>query len=106
MIEKPTFFFSHARQDREMRGSYLRTFFEDLESRVAQWAGINISELRQRNERLGTIDERIVQSDDWDQTLSESLRDDQVFIAILTPVFFAGRTVERNCLYLYCEAKG
>ncbi len=44
MAEVPTFFFSHARQDRETPGNYLRRFFDDLEIKLAQWAGISLQE--------------------------------------------------------------
>ena len=83
MPSLPTFFFSHARQDREMPGRYLRSFFDDLEMKLAQWAGLSLQDAA-----LGTIDARIPQGEDWDETLSSRLRTDHAFIAILTPLYF------------------
>jgi len=57
MTDVPTFFFSHARQDRETPGNYLRCFFDDLEIKLAQWSGISLKE-----KRLGTIDARVPQA--------------------------------------------
>ncbi len=57
MANAPTFFFSHARQDRETPGKYLRRFFDDLEIKPAQWAGVSLDE-----KRLGTIDARVHRS--------------------------------------------
>jgi hypothetical protein len=79
----PTFFFSHARQDREMPGNYLIKFFEDLELKLAQWTGVNLKE-----KRLGTIDSRLQQGDNWDQKLSQALSENRSFLAILTPLYF------------------
>jgi hypothetical protein len=83
MADLPTFFFSHARQDRETPGKYLISFFEDLEIKLAQWVGINLKE-----KRLGTIDARVRHSEDWDQELSRGLSSNRVFMAILTPLYF------------------
>ncbi len=83
MSKVPTFFFSHARQDRETPGRYLRRFFEDLEIKLAQWAGINL-----QDQKLGTIDLRISQGENWDANLSRGLANDNAFVAILTPLYF------------------
>lgn len=83
MAEVPSFFFSHARQDRETPGNYLRCFFDDLEIKLAQWAGVNLED-----RRLGTIDARVPQGDNWDSDLSRGLRNDKTFVAILTPLYF------------------
>jgi TIR domain-containing protein len=83
MVAPPTFFFSHARQDRQTPGKYLSRFFEDLEIKLAQWAGVSL-----REKRLGTIDSRLRQSDDWDEELSRGLSNNRAFIAILTPLYF------------------
>jgi hypothetical protein len=83
MASLPTFFFSHARQDRETPGKYLNCFFEDLEIKLAQWAGVNLKE-----KRLGTIDARVRHGEDWDQDLSRGLGSNRVFVAILTPLYF------------------
>lgn len=83
MAEIPTFFFSHARQDRETPGNYLRSFFDDLEVKLGQWAGISIKE-----QRLGTIDMRVPHGENWDENLSRGLRTDNSFVAILTPLYF------------------
>ena len=83
MTKVPTFFFSHARQDRETPGKYLTCFFHDLEMRLAQWIGVSLKETR-----LGTIDLRISQGADWDEALSRGLANDKVFVAILTPLYF------------------
>ena len=68
MAEVPTFFFSHARQDRDTPGKYLRYFFDDLEIKLAQWTGVDLQE-----RRLGTIDARVPQGDNWDPDLSGGL---------------------------------
>ena len=81
--EIPTFFFSHARQDREMSGKYLEKFFEDLVARVAQYAGVDL-----KVQRVGTIDQEVLQGADWDRELSVPLGTDKAFVAILTPVYF------------------
>jgi hypothetical protein len=81
MADFPTFFFSHARQD---RGRYLLQFFEDLEKKLARWTGINL----EIDQHLGTIDNRIPHSDDWDENLSHGLSSDNTFIAILSPTYF------------------
>lgn len=83
MANLPTFFFSHARQDRETPGKLLTHFFEDLEIKLAQWAGISLREVR-----LGTIDARIRQSDDWNADLCRGLSENRAFVAILTPLYF------------------
>jgi len=83
MAEVPTFFFSHARQDREMPGNYLLIFFRDLEKKLGQWLGVNVQE-----KRLGTIDTRVPHGENWDADLSRGLSNDRVFVAILTPLYF------------------
>lgn len=83
MAEPPTFFFSHARQDRETPGRYLRSFFDDLEIKLAQWSGINLAD-----QRLGTFDARVPQGENWDEKLSRGLGNDSCLVAILTPLYF------------------
>jgi hypothetical protein len=83
MPQVPSFFFSHARQDRETPGKYLRRFFDDLEIKLAQWAAVNLQE-----RRLGTIDSRVPQGENWDADLSHRLATDNTFVAILTPLYF------------------
>jgi hypothetical protein len=83
MADVPTFFFSHARQDREAPGQYLLRFFKDLEIKVAQYGAVDLQE-----RRLGTLDARVEQGADWDANLSEGLRTDKAFVAILTPLYF------------------
>jgi len=83
MATPPTFFFSHARQDRETPSNYLRTFFEDLEIKLAQWAGVDL-----KKTRLGTFDSRVQQGQDWDATLSQGLAQNKAFVAILSPLYF------------------
>jgi hypothetical protein len=80
----PTFFFSHARQDRETPGNYLRQFFQDLEKKVAQLAGIDLKS----EGMLGAVDLRIGQGEDWDDKLAAALQTDKAFLAILTPLYF------------------
>jgi len=84
MPHVPTFFFSHARQDREQPGKYLLAFFEDLELKLAAWAGVNLGD----KSRLGTIDERVPHGDNWDDDLSSALSTDNAFVAILSPLYF------------------
>ncbi len=79
----PTFFFSHARQDRETPGKYLSRFFEDLEIKLAQWAGVSLKE-----KRLGTIDSRLRMTEDWDAELSRGLSNSRALVAVLTPLYF------------------
>src|SRR5712691_10135349 len=83
MPEVPTFFFSHARQDRETPGNYLRRFFNDLEIKLAQWAGLSLED-----QKLGTIDARVPHGADWGTDLIRGLSSDKVFVAILTPLYF------------------
>jgi hypothetical protein len=83
MADPPTFFFSHARQDRETPGKYLRSFFDDLEIKLAQWGGISLED-----QRLGTFDARVPQGENWDEDLSRGLSNDSCFVAILTPLYF------------------
>jgi hypothetical protein len=81
-VTKPTFFFSHARQDTEGLSNCLRTFFEDLEMRVAQWAGVNL-----RDQPLGTLDRRIPHGANWDASLSKALATNRAFVAVVTPLY-------------------
>ena len=81
---RPTFFFSHARQDREGLGQHMLTFFKDLEWSLAQWAAFELSDKK----RLGTIDQRIQQGENWDQRLSAGLCTDRALIALMTPLYF------------------
>src|SRR5437764_1074887 len=71
-----------------MPGNYLRYFFEDLESRLAQWAGINLEE-----RRLGTIDMRVPHGENWDKNLSHGLSNDRSFVGIITSLYFN----RKNC---------
>lgn len=82
-MSPPTFFFSHARQDREMPGKYLTRFFEDLEKKVAQVSGIDLKE-----STLGKIDSRIEHGNDWDSDLSQGVAQSRTFLAVLTPLYF------------------
>jgi hypothetical protein len=83
MAEVPTFFFSYARQDREAPGKYLRCFFDDLEKRLASWVGHSLE-----GKRLGTMDARIRQGNNWDADLSRGLESNKAFVAIITPLYF------------------
>jgi hypothetical protein len=78
----PTFFFSHARQDSEMPGKYLIRFFEDLEKKLAQWAGVHLGK-----EKLGKIDRRIQHGRDWDKDLSDALSKNRVLVVAITPLY-------------------
>ena len=88
MPDFPTFFFSHARQDSEMPGKYLIRFFEDLEKKLAQWAGVHLG-----NEKLGKIDRRIQHGKDWDKDLSDALSKNRVLVVAITPLY----TRRENC---------
>jgi len=81
MSDFPTFFFSHARQD---RGQILLHFYEDIEKRLLRWTGIVL----EPNQLLGTIDNRIPHGDDWDENLSRGLSNSKTFVAILSPTYF------------------
>jgi hypothetical protein len=83
MSNMPTFFLSHARQDREMPGRYLVQFFKDLEKRLAARTGVDLE-----RQKLGTIDMRIQHGGDWDDMLAQALASDKAFIAILSPLYF------------------
>jgi hypothetical protein len=90
MATKPTFFFSHARQDRELsRNNYLDKFYVDLEARVASLAGVDLK----RGGPIGTIDREILQGADWDRVLSRALSDNKAFVSLFSPTYF-GR---ENC---------
>lgn len=79
-MAEPTFFFSHARLDTEAPGNYLSRFFEDLELRISQLA-------QQGQPPFGTIDRRIPHGADWDGVLSNALRHNNAFLAMLTPTY-------------------
>jgi hypothetical protein len=81
MAELPTFFFSHARLDRESPGAYMRRFFDKLEYDLKTWIGAG------PGVKLGTIDDRINDAD-WDDGLSRALGEARVFIAVFSPRYF------------------
>jgi hypothetical protein len=66
-MSMPTFFFLHARLDREIHIStgLMDEFFRDLKERLAQFVGYNHDQ-----ENLGTIDRDVAQGADWDAALS------------------------------------
>ena len=77
----PTFFFSYTHQD--AFGGFLRTFFNDLEKRLADFSGIKLD-----HQTLGTIDERAIeQGENWDEVLSRSVGSDNTLVAAITPVY-------------------
>src|ERR1700686_587985 len=88
MANVPTFFFSHTRQDREMRGNYIDKFFEDLEGKLAQLAAVD-----RARETVGTIDRKVLQGADWDKFLSEPLSRNKAFVLVMTPTYFT----RENC---------
>jgi hypothetical protein len=89
MVQLPSFFFSHARQDRLMRRSYLDKLFRDLTEAAAQLAGEDLNELKRKNQQLGVIDtEQVLQGENWDKKLGDRLRDVKVFVAIITPLYY------------------
>jgi hypothetical protein len=81
MATLPTFFFSHARLDRELPGNFLSKFFRDLEQRLVVLGGV-------AEPRLGIIDQRIEHGSDWDTELSKGLGSSVAFIAIYSPLYF------------------
>jgi len=81
MAALPTFFFSHARLDRELPGNFLSKFFRDLEQRLVVLGGVS-------EQRLGIIDQRVEHGSDWDTELSKGLGSSVAFIAIYTPLYF------------------
>jgi hypothetical protein len=85
MSNLPTFFFSHARSDGELPGSFLTKFFRDLEGRLKA-AG-------EQGNKLGVIDKRIKHGNDWDTDLSDGLTKSRAFIAIFSPLYFT----RENC---------
>lgn len=66
-----------------MPGKYLDRFFDDLEARLAQFAGIDL-----KVKRVGTIDREVLHGSDWDKRLSGSLSTDKALVTILTPLYF------------------
>jgi hypothetical protein len=80
----PTFFFSHTRQDKDAANAKLIRFFEDLEVEVAAWCQFVLTD----NDRLGSMDPRIPQGENWDNVLSRGLSSDKVFVAVYTPLYF------------------
>jgi hypothetical protein len=78
-----------------MPGRYLEKFFEHLEKKVAQYAGVDLNV-----KRLGTIDRRIPHGEDWDEELSNGISGNKAFILILTPFTGSERTAVRNLLPL------
>jgi hypothetical protein len=84
MVALPTFFFSHARQDRERSlNNYLEKFYEDLEARVASLDGIDLEEAS-----IGIIDRETSQGEDWDRRLGKALSTNRAFVSIFTPLYF------------------
>jgi hypothetical protein len=84
MAELPTFFFSHARQDRERSlNNYLEKFYQDLETRIADLEGIDLNETA-----IGTIDRETSQGEDWDRRLGTALKKNRAFVSIFTPLYF------------------
>jgi hypothetical protein len=69
MANLPTFFFSHARHDRQARRNLMDKFFEGLEERLAELAAVDLDKLQ-----LGTIDREILQGADWDRELGQPLK--------------------------------
>lgn len=103
MAGVPTFFFSHARQDRELsRNNYLDKFFEDLEARVASLAGIDLSRVR-----IGTIDRKaIVQGASWDATLSQGLGSNKAFVSVFTPLYFTRPSCGKELFVFLMRSRG
>jgi hypothetical protein len=86
MPDLPSFFFSHARLDRENdEGGYMKQFFEKLEEEIRTVVGLD-------KEKIGTIDDRLAPVD-WDDKLSSGLSTSRAFVAIYTPRYFT----RRNC---------
>lgn len=83
MATRPTFFFSHARKDRELSGLYMRQFYEDLCARVAAAAGYY-----GEDGPLGTIDDVIDLGNDWEVALGEPLAVGKALVAVYSPLYF------------------
>lgn len=98
MTGQPSFFFSHARQDRERSlNNYLEKFYQDLETRIAELEGIDLNETT-----VGTIDREISQGQDWDRRLATALKKNRAFVSIFTPLYFK----RENCgkeLYVFLK---
>jgi hypothetical protein len=65
-----------------MPGKYLIRFFEDLEKKLAQWAGVHLGK-----EKLGKIDRRIQHGRDWDKDLSDALSKNRALVVAITPLY-------------------
>src|SRR5208283_673136 len=85
MPTPPTFFFSYAQGDAAEPGNLVARFFYDLELRTARWAG---ADPRDQNKELGTFDQRLKQGSDWKRKLADRLKTDQVFVLLLSPLYF------------------
>jgi hypothetical protein len=90
-MPKPTFFFSHARFDREVPVSagLMDTFFEDLQDRLHQFINERDGKPQEddKPEELGTIDRSVQQGADWDDNLGGKLATDNAFVAVFTPKY-------------------
>jgi hypothetical protein len=78
MPSLPDLLFSPCASGPEDAGQIPELFFKDLGSKLAQWAGINLSDTK-----LGTIDSRVQHSHDWDTELSRGLSENRAFLAII-----------------------
>lgn len=102
MAGQPTFFFSHARQDREKSlNNYLEKFYEDLEARVASLEGIDLDE-----GPIGTIDRETSQGEDWDRRLGKALNGNKVFISMFTPLYFKRPNCGKELFVFLMRSKG
>jgi hypothetical protein len=103
MAGLPTFFFSHARQDRELsRNNYLDKFFDDLEARVASLAGIDLGRVR-----VGTIDRKVIlQGANWDATLSKGLSGNKAFVSLFTPLYFTRESCGKELFVFLMRSQG
>jgi hypothetical protein len=84
MAEVPTFFFSYARDDENEPQGYLSKFFKDLQFKVASRRALDL-----KKTKVGTIDVRVEQGQDWDADLSSALASNKVLVAVYTPTYFS-----------------
>lgn len=102
MAGHPTFFFSHARQDREKSlNNYLEKFYEDLEARVASLEGIDLDEVP-----IGTIDRETSQGEDWDRRLGKALNRNRAFVSVFTPLYFKRPNCGKELFVFLLRSKG
>src|SRR5262245_46730479 len=117
-MPKPTFFFSHARFDREVRVNpgMMDEFFKGLDQRVGQFYTPDSRPKKDGEpgkdrqdgepERFGTIDRSIGQGQDWDAELGEKLATSHAFVALFTPMYLRRESCGKELYAFLLRVKG